>query len=554
MSDPDARALLANAQAQLRRHELNAADVTFAHAAATFAGPTQLLGGGHGWRGRAQVAIHLGQVQVATRSLDTAERMYKLGRHLADTGELAVSFTEAIATCRVMAADLALRQNDFANARKAIDSAYPLYQGLGERPSTADLWSTTARLAEREGRWFAARTAWERVIKIRRGHHDEPGTCDGLIRLTEAQLADGEMEGARVHAAEAHDLAKELDVPSLVGRVHVVQARLLELEHDWDAAWEKWLDALSTLEGREPILRGLTLVRMARTAARLRPAEAPDLLQRGFIALDEGHYPDAVGLVLHQLAVVSLVLSNFETALLAATGAREARQDSSVDGVLFRCLTRFERIEAAWLLAVLRTARHPEDPDHQRAVDWLSALLADRDPVSMPDPADREAVRTAFRAELFEAVRPLLRSSTLSFDTLQTRQAVIELCSASTELVASTPEVALQPVLLWTIREGEQERHVLQEGMNLLGRGPDNAVRMAWDALASRTHCGLDYQGRDALFVSDLNSQHGVHLNEVPITEPTKVMHGDHLRVGETDFIVRWEAAARTAVVAIPVS
>ncbi|MCA9569774.1 MAG: FHA domain-containing protein, partial [Myxococcales bacterium] len=268
---------------------------------------------------------------------------------------------------------------------------------------------------------------------------------------------------------------------------------------------------------------------------------------------------DAVGLVLHQLAVVCLADERADAALLAAAGASEARGkgDASVEGALYRALVMAKRFEAAWMLAHLRHARRPED-NHDMSAAWLEEKL----PEGWPRPPldDLPGLETSFRVELLEAVRTLARGAGLPLEALGTARAVTLLCTPPDETMDRVPsataavEDLARPVLTWVIREGEIERYPIPEGLNLLGRGGDNAVRMAWDPKASRTHCALDYRGGRELFVKDLGSQHGVQIDGVPVAEEARITDGRHLLVGETEFTIEWTLPRKgVAAIAIPV-
>lgn len=559
MPEEDARTLLGRARSELARGEHATAYQSFTRVASAFAGPDKLLGGGHAWRGLAQIALIEGEVEHGRRALDNAEALYAAGEGMlvggAEAAEaLRLDLLEGRATCLLLRADTELRSGSLAAARRAMVAARPLYQELGDRPSVSDLWTTTARVAEREGRWSRARFAWERAMEVRRANHDEIGTCDAQIRLVEALLADGDLEAVDEPLADAERRARELELPVLVGRVRVASARRLELAHDWEGAWERWLDALSILEQADPILRGLSRIRMARTAARVRREEVHELLQRGLASLLEGHYPDAVGLVLHQLAVVGLATGSPGLALLAAVGATEAREstDPLVEGVLFRALLQLDEHEAAWCLARLRHHRHPEG-GHEATAVWLEERLAD----DFQRPADdAESLSTCLDALLLEIVLPLARAQGLPVEELGTRRAVSLLTRPPDPTLdphaPSRSEEAVQPVLTWMIREDEIERHPLSEGTNLLGRGGDNVVRMAWDGKASRTHCALDYQGGRELYVTDLGSSHGVFLDGQRVEGSAKITDQTSLLIGETEFTLVWTVAGPRAAVAVP--
>jgi len=50
-------------------------------------------------------------------------------------------------------------------------------------------------------------------------------------------------------------------------------------------------------------------------------------------------------------------------------------------------------------------------------------------------------------------------------------------------------------------------------------------------ALVSRRHCELK-QSPQGIWVTDLGSQNGTYVNEIPITEPTLMTNGDTVRIG----------------------
>jgi hypothetical protein len=153
VNEPDGRTLLAKGQQSLLRSNLERAHAAFEAAAQRFSGPAELLGGGHAWRGVAQVAMLKADHGLAARALGLAERTYQLGREVVADGDdpalvsLRLDLVEGSATCGAMRADLALRRGRFVEARHAIDAVYPLYRELGDRPSVAHRSAGRARRA-----------------------------------------------------------------------------------------------------------------------------------------------------------------------------------------------------------------------------------------------------------------------------------------------------------------------------------------------------------------------------------------------------------------------
>ncbi len=564
------RDLLAIGQRALSAGELDGAHQAFVNAALRYSGPSQLLGGGHGWRGVAQVAMLEKDWALATRMLALAERTYQLGTDLLGpedddderATELRTGLLEGRATVGTLRADIAIRRLRYAEARQAIDVVYPLYRQLGDRPCVADLWVTTARLAEREGRWFSARTAWAQVLRIRKANGDEFGQCDAIIRMVEAMLVEDEVDKARKKLDEAETLARYLEDDRLQGRVHIAMAKILEHEHAWEAAWEKWLDADFALREADPMLRGLSMVRMARSAVRVRPTEAGEYLQRGLIALLDAHHPDAIGLVLHQLAIVALVNGDARTALIAAVGADRSRgSDDIVQGVVLRALLQLQELEAAYTLALVRHDRR-EDEERLATLELIEARLDD--PPDLRGTSTRRLLEAA-RDAIDAVVGPLARSRGLALSELDSRRAAMKLTGAATEqgavqrveeavqdVVAGTRENGEKPFLVFEINAGQVERVPLRPGLALVGRGSNNAIRMGWDGKASRTHCAIEVDGAE-IVLRNLSTTGETFVNGDPIDGDVRIDDGTRFRVGETVFHVEWDApiAANTAVAAV---
>ena len=76
------------------------------------------------------------------------------------------------------------------------------------------------------------------------------------------------------------------------------------------------------------------------------------------------------------------------------------------------------------------------------------------------------------------------------------------------------------------------KRLVLPPKEMVVGRDDDCDLRIA-SSLVSRKHCILKSQD-DGILVTDLGSQNGTHIIDMPINTPTLLQEGDILRIGST--------------------
>ena len=68
-----------------------------------------------------------------------------------------------------------------------------------------------------------------------------------------------------------------------------------------------------------------------------------------------------------------------------------------------------------------------------------------------------------------------------------------------------------------------------------IGRGGQNDVSIEGDEFASARHVRIEPR-RDGVWVHDLGSTNGTHVNGLRIDRPRKLVTGDVVRVGETDL------------------
>src|SRR3954462_7721898 len=82
---------------------------------------------------------------------------------------------------------------------------------------------------------------------------------------------------------------------------------------------------------------------------------------------------------------------------------------------------------------------------------------------------------------------------------------------------------------------GEGNESELDSAPLTIGRGNQNDVPIDGDEFASARHVRIEPR-RDGVWVQDLGSTTGTYVNAIRIDRPRKLVHGDVVRVGETDL------------------
>ena len=85
----------------------------------------------------------------------------------------------------------------------------------------------------------------------------------------------------------------------------------------------------------------------------------------------------------------------------------------------------------------------------------------------------------------------------------------------------------------------EGEEYELEAAPLTIGRAAQNDLSIDGDEFASARHSRIEAR-RDGVWVHDLGSTNGTHVNGVRIDRPRKLAAGDVVRVGETEL--RFEA------------
>lgn len=87
----------------------------------------------------------------------------------------------------------------------------------------------------------------------------------------------------------------------------------------------------------------------------------------------------------------------------------------------------------------------------------------------------------------------------------------------------------------WLI--GDDQEFVLATGESVIGRAPDADVRLDLPNV-SRHHARIVVDG-DSAVVEDLGSKNGTFVNERRVDGPTRIRHGDQLRLGHVAAVLR---------------
>lgn len=98
------------------------------------------------------------------------------------------------------------------------------------------------------------------------------------------------------------------------------------------------------------------------------------------------------------------------------------------------------------------------------------------------------------------------------------------------------------------IQGGKQngKRLVLPDGKSIVVGRDEGCQLVLNSALVSRRHCELK-QTTEGIWATDLESQNGTYVNEIPITEPTLLSAGDTIRIGPLMLEAQSGSAVRPA-------
>lgn len=92
------------------------------------------------------------------------------------------------------------------------------------------------------------------------------------------------------------------------------------------------------------------------------------------------------------------------------------------------------------------------------------------------------------------------------------------------------------PKLICLCGMNKGDEYDLKDGDNTLGRGEKNDICI-FDKKSSRRHCSVQISG-DKLAIEDFESTNGVRVNNVFVSNKQDLKIGDHIRIGQTVFLV----------------
>lgn len=103
------------------------------------------------------------------------------------------------------------------------------------------------------------------------------------------------------------------------------------------------------------------------------------------------------------------------------------------------------------------------------------------------------------------------------------------------------------------IQGGKQsgKRLTLPENKSIVVGRDESCQLVLNSSLVSRKHCELK-QSPEGIWATDLGSQNGTHVNEIPITEPTLLTEGDVIRIGPLVLEVHGKTAPPSTTPAPP--
>jgi serine/threonine-protein kinase len=173
--------------------------------------------------------------------------------------------------------------------------------------------------------------------------------------------------------------------------------------------------------------------------------------------------------------------------------------------------------------------------------DGDSTLTVVRKITSPEPPASLRSIRPEVPAAL-EAVcmRALAKSPEDRYQTAQALAQDLQRVGRARQRAGRRTEAAeciRQPVILIAVRTGQRLR--LTRSATLIGRGADCTIQLASSGV-SKHHCRVVVQG-DAVWVEDLGSSNGTHLNGRPV-DSGALRTGDRLGIAGHEFRVVLDA------------
>ena len=140
------------------------------------------------------------------------------------------------------------RQRAFEQAREYLDRAAHLFTLHENVRLLGAVRRSVGMLLLEQGHMDQARAALQDSLRLARQCGDREGVAQTLVELARLHARSGDPDGARRAAAEARDLAHQLDDPAERGRAIAAEAEALAAEHRWGEAAERYREAAAVFE------------------------------------------------------------------------------------------------------------------------------------------------------------------------------------------------------------------------------------------------------------------------------------------------------------------
>src|ERR1051326_9176629 len=95
--------------------------------------------------------------------------------------------------------------------------------------------------------------------------------------------------------------------------------------------------------------------------------------------------------------------------------------------------------------------------------------------------------------------------------------------------------------------QGDAGSQVPLKGSCSIGRSVSNQVAVT-DERVSRRHALIQVQGDNEYWLVDFGSRNGTYLNDQRIIQPTRLRHGDRIKVGHAEFAFHQPQSAQGAL------
>lgn len=398
------RALVARDLGKSRDH--------FESAVLQFAGPDLKMGEGQALRGLASVAMAERNLSRAESLLHGAVGCFRTVRSLLDalddTGVASshrIHALEAEASVQVTLGELYLRLGRMEEAHEARDWARAAFDGVGDRPSKAGVWSLTAHLAAREGELDEARVAWKQQLAIHERHQDLRGQAGAVLSLAEVARLTGELDDAQELQQRAVSLARQLGDTGVEARALLGLGLIARQQGEYLAAvmaWDAAMKLAQELGDRQT--EGFCELDLGEIRSRAAKGQPVQHFRRAVEAFADESQDHALGTALLHAAEHAIRLGAPDLAVPLADGARRIwRTLDPTRGVghslrvLVRALADDAPPEALLLLTVAREQLVGQRQPH-------AGVVADhyRERVSSDDLVRVEALDDADRRGLVE--------------------------------------------------------------------------------------------------------------------------------------------------------